>query len=79
MLPELPTITLPAIDLEWFLKALVYIILFGFVIFTGFMWREVVLGSRVLTTKATPLARFMAAFLFFMVLGLGAVVVVLLW
>jgi|GEM_PF-5007554 len=79
MLPELPTISLPAINLEWFAKALVYILLFGFIVFAGFMWREVVLGSRVLTTKATPLARFMAGFLFFMVLGFSVLVVYLLW
>lgn len=79
MLLDTLSINLPAIDLAWLIRILVYLILVGFVVFGAFMWREVTLGSRVLTTKATPLVRFLAAFLFCLILVLGAVVAILVW
>jgi hypothetical protein len=78
MLPDVPTISLPSINIGLIFKVFVYVILTGFVIFSALLWREVVLASRVLQTKATTLVRVMAGLFFFLIVALGAVIVFLL-
>lgn len=78
MLPELPTIAFPDINIEAIIKVFVYVILGCFVIFSALMWREVVLASRVLKTKATTLVRVIAGSYFLFVIGAGLVTVLLL-
>lgn len=78
MLPELPTISLPTIDVGMIFKVFVYVLLVGFLLFAALMWREVALAARVLQTKASTLVRVMAALFFFLIIGLGIVVLLLL-
>lgn len=76
MLPEPPT--LPNIEVSLLFKILVYLILAGFVFFAVFMWRQTVLASRVLQTKAAPIVKFLALVHFLVIVAISVVVILIL-
>lgn len=77
----LPEISLPNIyfSAELLLKVLFTLVMLGFLIYSLIMWRQVVLASKVLKTRATPWVRLMAVLYVVIVVGVDIVVSIVLW
>lgn len=73
---EGPKIDIPQFDPGDLFKVLAYIIIAVFVVYAIFLFRQVVLASKVLKTKATPVVRFLA-FLHLIAMIVGGIIVVI--
>lgn len=77
----LPNVPLPNISfsVELLVKVLFMVVIMWAVVYSLLIWRQVVLASKVLKTKATPWVRLMAMIYVAVVTVVSVIVSIILW